>query len=182
MDFQIDRSVIEAAYKGNLHRLESLEIEIRHTIEKAATKENLKINTLESRIKSIESVIDKAERKELKDPVLELNDVVGVRIIVLLKSYLHSFEILIRNEFDIIDIDDKSYSSDGLGYRSEHFVCKLKSDICGPRYNDIKDLKFEIQLRSLCMHSWAALSHHLQYKSEMDVPKEGRVADCVEIR
>lgn len=172
MDSEIDQNAIEADYKNNLTRLQSLETEIRHTIAQATRQEDLKYTTLEGRVKTIESVVDKAKRKSISDPMLELNDIVGVRIIVLLKSHIKLFESLIKSEFDVIEIDNKDHNSDGLGYRSEHFVCKLKDDLKGRRYNNIKDLKFEIQLRTLCMHSWAALSHYLQYKSETDVPRE----------
>jgi hypothetical protein len=46
----------------------------------------------------------------------------------------------------------------------------MRSEFTGPRYNKIKGLKFEIQVRTLCMHAWAAISHYLDYKAEWDIP------------
>jgi putative GTP pyrophosphokinase len=48
----------------------------------------------------------------------------------------------------------------------------MKPEYTGPRYEKIGDLRFEIQVRSLCMHCWAAVSHHVDYKGDWDVPME----------
>lgn len=33
-------------------------------------------------------------------------------------------------------------------------------------------LTFEIQVRTLCMHAWAVVSHYLDYKGDWDVPAD----------
>ncbi len=50
----------------------------------------------------------------------------------------------------------------------------MKGEYKGPRYDNIKDIQFEIQVRTLAMDAWATISHYLDYKSSSDVPKELR--------
>src|SRR5205823_10264394 len=53
---------------------------------------------------------------------------------------------------------------------SVHYVAKIPERYKGPRYNSISTLKFEIQIRTIAMHSWAVISHYLDYKGDWDVP------------
>jgi putative GTP pyrophosphokinase len=55
-------------------------------------------------------------------------------------------------------------------------ICKMKSGFSGPRYDKIMERSFEIQLRTLCMHCWAAVSHYVDYKGEWDVPDNLKMA------
>jgi putative GTP pyrophosphokinase len=52
----------------------------------------------------------------------------------------------------------------------------MKSGYSGPRYERIQNRTFEIQLRTLCMHCWAAVSHHVDYKGDWDVPANLKMA------
>ena len=68
--------------------------------------------------------------------------------------------IEISDNFEIVRIDDKIQEGlDPLGYLSVHAICKIKSGYSGPWYEKILNKPFEIQLRTLCMHCWAAVSH-----------------------
>lgn len=41
-------------------------------------------------------------------------------------------------------------------------------------YSAFKDLKLEIQIRSILQHTWAEIEHDIGYKSELEVPKSIR--------
>jgi putative GTP pyrophosphokinase len=84
---------------------------------------------------------------------------------------LHIEEIL-RTNFDVLGVDDKLSDGGPLGYQSTHYLCKLPPRYKGPRYDNTAGVKFEIQVRTLCMHAWAAVSHHLDYKGDWDVPED----------
>jgi putative GTP pyrophosphokinase len=80
---------------------------------------------------------------------------------------------LIAQNFDVIEVDDKLAGADNpLGYISSHYLCKMPKRYQGPRYENTLDVVFEIQVRTLCMHAWAAVSHYLDYKGEWDVPND----------
>ncbi len=57
---------------------------------------------------------------------------------------------------------------------SIHYLVRIRPEYVGPRYNDIKDITFEIQVRTVAMHAWAAISHALDYKRKADVPQSLR--------
>jgi hypothetical protein len=47
----------------------------------------------------------------------------------------------------------------------------MKEEYNGPRYDKIRNISFEIQVRTIFMDAWANISHYLSYKNEADVPK-----------
>jgi putative GTP pyrophosphokinase len=53
---------------------------------------------------------------------------------------------------------------------SVHYIVTLRDSFSGPRYDNVKDILFEIKMRTISMHAWAAISHYLEYKGEWDVP------------
>ena len=57
-----------------------------------------------------------------------------------------------------------------FGYGAIHFLVKLGKNLKGPRYDDLRDLTCEIQVRTILQDSWAIVAHHLSYKRESDIP------------
>ena len=53
-----------------------------------------------------------------------------------------------------------------MGYHGHHCIVSLSPDFLGPRYDDLRHLRCEIQIRTVLQDSWAQLSHNLVYKSE----------------
>lgn len=104
----------------------------------------------------------------------QINDSVGQRIICLFLSQIKDIRALIQESFEVISEDNKvdDYDIKSFGYFSHHFTVKIKMEHSGPRYDSIKDIPFEIQVRTIAMDAWANASHYLEYKSELDVPKE----------
>ena len=91
------------------------------------------------------------------------------------RSDLSIIESIIKSNFIIekneILSNKKQFS---LGYMSDHYIVKLFDRYEGPRYNGIKELKCEIQVRTISMHAWNTVSHHLDYKKEVDIPSKFR--------
>lgn len=160
-------------YDEKLANYQSLEQEVKFIITEFLKDNKIKYERIESRIKTKESFLDKIERKNYVKPFEEMRDILGVRIIFLFLSDLKSFEKDIRTLFDIIEVDNKILNSEvnQFGYSSIHFIAKLNDECTGPRYDKIKSNHFEIQIRTLAMHSWANISHHLNYKKDADIPQ-----------
>lgn len=122
-------------------------------------------------------MLGKCSRKSTNDPFGEFVNIAAARVICLFRSDLDQLKKIISNNFEIVSVDDKSENSDGsIGYLSIHMVCKIKPGFSGPRYDKIIGRSFEIQLRTLCMHCWAAVSHYVDYKGEWDVPANLKLA------
>ncbi len=175
----MDLNTIKSEYSKRKQGYEKLKTEIIYILEKQLKAANIPYHMIDGRIKELDSVIAKAQRntpeQEFED-IDKIIDICGVRIICLFLSDIKKIELLIEKNFDIEDKDDKilSKSESEFGYLSVHYVGKLPSDFSGPRYNDIKGLRFEIQIRTIAMHSWSTISHYLDYKSPHSIPSELR--------
>lgn len=128
---------------------------------------------VQQRTKSLDSIQNKIDNPKLRIKSLqEIQDLVGIRIILLFKKDIEIVRTIIRENFDIVKEYDtlNRLQTTEFGYSSIHFVVKLASDwIKIPSLKKFKDLKAEIQLRTLSQHLWAEASHHLNYKSKDDV-------------
>lgn len=168
-----DATAVIHSYRSLLPKYEDLEREALFVLNRAIGLSSIKIDNVEHRIKEQNSILRKCERTD-KD-VSALTDVVGLRVVALFRSDLAKLAELIRAEFEVITEDDRTTASaESFGYMSTHYECKLKAAYSGPRYDGLKDIQFEIQVRTICMHAWAAVSHYLDYKSELDIPFELR--------
>jgi putative GTP pyrophosphokinase len=137
----------------------------------------VRVHTIDHRAKDVESFLQKASRpeKNYKDPLKDITDLAGVRVIAYHIDDLIRIGALIRQEFIV---DDEQSSDRGailkpneFGYRSHHFVVKLtdrRSNLS--EWKPLADLVAEIQARTVLQHAWAAISHGAQYKSRADLP------------
>ncbi|MBA7502612.1 hypothetical protein ES706_01205 [subsurface metagenome] len=127
------------------------------------------------RIKDFNSLWDKIQRKGYEDPLKEIEDICGLRIICSYPSDLEKISRIINSEFDIEESIDKAdlLEPDKFGYRSLHFVLKAKHDwLTAPNYRGLEGLKAEVQVRTILMHAWADIEHKLAYKKKEHVPHQ----------
>jgi len=135
---------------------------------------------VEKRIKTWSSIQDKCDRKVLQlKRILDLNDLIGVRTILLFLKDLKIVNDLIRTNLDVLSAEDAStkLSDIQFGYQSLHYIVRLpKKWLELPSFKDLGDFKVEIQVRTMAQHIWATASHKLQYKQEESVPQPVRRA------
>ena len=170
----VDFDLIRQQFLEKAPIYKRLEEEALFIIKQALNASDIKIYSIQSRIKKVDSFLDKSRRKDCKNPIEEIQDIVGLRIVCLFLSDISRISEIIRESFDSIAEDNKIYDGEDtlFGYLSTHFTVVLKGDCSGPRYQALKDEPFEIQIRTLTMDAWANVSHYLDYKSEVDIPKE----------
>jgi putative GTP pyrophosphokinase len=170
----IDRAAISSEYDRRRPLLDALRIEALYDIEAAIKESDLKVHAVYSRVKDISSILGKMERKSIPNPFEEMNDLVGLRIVALFLGDLQRIADLISTKFDIEQVDNKLESTKPyeFNYLSIHLIVRFKSSFTGTRYDSIKGISFEIQIRTIAMDAWAAASHYLDYKSEIDVPQD----------
>lgn len=163
-------------YANLLPAYKNLAREVEFALETTTAQKEIKTHSISSRVKTAESLSHKAQLKEVNDPLNEIDDLVGIRVVVLFLSDLPRLDQLIRETFDVHEYDDKVVSGDpaSFGYMSVHYVAALSDKHAGPRYDAIKGMKFEVQTRTVVMDAWANVSHYLDYKGESSVPEELR--------
>jgi len=123
---------------------------------------------------SLEKKIDKKEGKY--KALIEITDIVGLRVITYLESDVDKVAKIIENEF-LIDkensIDKRKLKSDQFGYRSLHYVVSLDKARSQITENKVfNSFKAEIQIRSILQHAWAEIEHDLGYKGQSSIPDE----------
>lgn len=132
---------------------------------------------IQSRIKSLESIIEKVEsgRFNIRKSITELQDIIGLRIIILFKKDIEVLSNLISQNLEVL----KQYSTEEkllenqFGYSSKHFIVKIpKSWSNVPTFKGLENFMAEIQIRTLSQHTWAEASKELQYKKEDNVPRK----------
>lgn len=149
------------------------------------------IHSLDARVKTRTSLNDKILRKDKYESIEDITDVVGVRIITHYSDDVDQLARLIESEFEVDrqnSIDKRiTMEPDRFGYLSLHYVVNLtdnRTDL--KEYASYKNIKAEIQIRSILQHAWAEIEHDIGYKSVNGLPNEikryfSRLAGLLEI-
>ena len=128
------------------------------------------IDTIKTRLKSPESIIEKLQRRNLPltlDAIVEnLNDIAGVRVICPFEEDIYALADVLLLQDDITLIERKDYISKhkGNGYRSLHLI--IETPVFAPEGKRL--IRTEVQLRTIAMEFWANLEHRLRYKQGLD--------------
>lgn len=132
------------------------------------------IHSIESRVKSPQSILEKLQRKGLtpsaKSAQANLMDIAGVRVICYYIDDIYAIlELLsMRDDYKIVKIKDYIKNPKPSGYRSLHVIVMIPVYLAASRH----EIPVEIQVRTIAMDFWAALEHQLHYKTDAVVPPE----------
>jgi putative GTP pyrophosphokinase len=127
------------------------------------------IESIKSRMKSTESLAKKIQRKNLPmnlDSIYEnIHDVAGVRVICSFLDDIYLLAECLLSQDDITLIERKDYISKPKpnGYRSLHLIVQIPIYLQAGKRN----MRVEIQLRTIAMDCWASLEHQLRYKKDI---------------
>ena len=125
------------------------------------------IHHIEYRIKTLDSIVEKLQRRghavTIDNIYAYVQDVAGIRIICnYLDDIYYLRSLLTRNEsFQVIQEVDYIKTPKPSGYRSLHLIVEVPIVISEGTLH----LPVEIQLRTIAMDMWASLEHELRYKS-----------------
>ncbi|MCT2560524.1 GTP pyrophosphokinase [Chryseobacterium herbae] len=187
----LNKEQIDTEYKQLHDDLIRFEKALITQIQEILSSNNITLGfPIQFRVKTVNSIIEKHESKRftIKKSILELQDLVGFRIVMLFKRDIEKVNNLIEDNFEVIkkyDTIDK-LSHDQFGYSSRHYIIKINKEWCNvPTFKNLDKYEAEIQIRTLSQHNWAETSNALQYKNTNNVPKEilrtiGRVAALLE--
>ena len=122
------------------------------------------------RVKSISSILDKAQKKNIEVDKIEeqLDDIAGIRIICQFVEDIEKVADLIRNRSDMQVVTEKDYINHmkSSGYRSYHMIVSYPVET----FSGTKTIRVEIQIRTVAQDFWATLEHKMHYKFEGDGP------------
>lgn len=132
------------------------------------------IESIKSRLKTVDSIADKMMRLNLPITVSNieknLSDVAGVRVICGLPSDIYTLSEAFLRQDDITLITRKDYMKDPKpnGYRSLHLIVEIPIFL----HDEKKPMRVEVQFRTISMDWWASLEHKIRYKKDVYVPKD----------
>lgn len=132
------------------------------------------IEQVHGRVKTISSIIEKANKKHVPIEEMEerIEDIAGIRIICQFVEDIYRVVELIRKRTDMRIKSEKDYISNPKksGYRSYHIIVYYNVETM----TGTKELQAEIQIRTLAMNFWATIEHSLQYKYHKNIPENIR--------
>ena len=176
-------------YDEQKNNFEQLRVIVCRLINDRLREKSQRVMQVDSRVKARDSLEGKLIRKPEKYRKLsDITDILGVRVICYFTDQAQECAGIIEQMFEVDysnSVDKrKIMAPDAFGYLSTHFICTLRSDGGWPE--ELVDLPFEIQLRSVLQHTWAEIEHDLGYKSEFGIPREmrrefSRVAAMLEV-
>lgn len=171
----MDIALFKKEYSDILDRANRLLEVIETELSKLLSNSHIALGVpMEGRVKTWNSIEEKVNRKGSSlEHIEELDDLIGVRLILLFRVDLREVEKLIDNTFQVISSEDTAtrLGEAQFGYQSQHYVIRLPEIwLKIPSMAELGDLKVEIQVRTLSQHIWAAASHKLQYKHKESVP------------
>lgn len=129
------------------------------------------IRSVESRIKSDESIVRKLQRKGKEISVDNIQayveDVAGIKILCRNTTDIYHVVDLITSQPGIDVLREKDYQRDPKmsGYRSYHMVVAVPVTLAGKTI----PTKVEIQIQTMAMDVWAELEYELAFRCRQEV-------------
>ena len=178
---QADRDKAYAWYHENFVPYKELMSYYRCAIMEVTTKFNVlneelslqydrnPIETIKSRLKTPEGVLEKLTNKKLA-PTVEnieqyISDVAGVRVICSYPSDIYTLADAFLRQDDITLLRRKDYIAEPKpnGYRSLHLIVEIPIFLLSCK----RPMKVEVQFRTMSMDWWASLEHKIRYKKDL---------------
>ncbi len=145
------------------------------------------IETIKSRLKSQDSILKKMGRKgipvTLENMEREIDDIAGVRVICSFVEDVYMLADCLLQQDDITLLEKKDYIRypKNSGYRSLHLIVQVPIFL----QNEKRQMKVEVQIRTLAMDLWASQEHKLRYKKSIPEDEEesisNELAECAQI-
>jgi len=137
--------------------------------------------TIKTRIKQFPSYYKKYLNLLKADGAPPLiTDLMGIRIVCPFIEDLLLVENLIKEHFEVTEVDRKEHSNafKEFGYEAIHLLIRIPADIARVRGDTGTDVA-EIQIRTVLQDAWAEVEHEIFYKAEfnpIDTPMKRKLA------
>ena len=128
-------------------------------------QEHNPIETIKTRLKSTESILEKLHRKNLPMDMAaveeNLYDVAGIRVICPFINDIYCLADCLLQQDDVTLIEKKDYIKNPKenGYRSLHLIVETPIFL----QDEKRLMKVEVQLRTIAMDFWASLERRMRY-------------------
>lgn len=137
------------------------------------TRDYNPIEHVNARVKSPQSILDKARRKKIPFTPESLRenlfDIAGLRLTCSFKTDIYQVKEQLLSHEDVRLRSERDYIEHPKpnGYQSLHLIVEVPVHLTGGK----EWVPVEIQLRTVAMDFWASLEHKIHYKYHGDVPR-----------
>lgn len=131
------------------------------------------IEAIKTRVKSLDGIVRKVRRKNIPLTLSaieqNINDIAGIRVVCSFPEDIYLLADCLLQQDDIRLIEQKDYIKHPKenGYRSLHLIVAVPIFL----QNEKREMKVEVQLRTIAMDFWASLEHKIYYKFEGQAPE-----------
>lgn len=168
----MEENEIKQKYELHFNEMKKILNEIENQLKTALSfDDTIHIDHLSTRIKTVSSFTKKAIKEQngvrkYDDPFTEIEDQIGVRIIVFYLEDEKKVASAISSYFRTIEDNDfQPKNFDEFAYQGQHFICNITDDMIKDDVNkNLIPNFFEIQIKTLFQHAWAQAEHDLGYK------------------
>jgi putative GTP pyrophosphokinase len=159
---------------------------VSRVIQECLKKDGINIHSVQARAKDPASFGRKAaipsetnpNSPKYKDPLNDITDLAGVRIITHFPGTLLLVDRLLSDEFEVVEKSNKGLElleEERFGYQSIHYLVRVKPERTRlAEYARFANTIVEVQVRTILQHAWAEIEHDIQYKSSKTIPSEIR--------
>lgn len=138
-----------------------------------------RIDRISARAKTPDRFLGKAKKCNLDgtakyaDPISEIQDQVGARIIVFYKSDSQAVKDYILRYLTAIEVQSKEPSNESeFGYFGTHLILDLPDDAVPEKIGEYVPSFFELQIKTLFQHAWSEAHHDLGYKASDELTSD----------
>ncbi len=182
LDFEQEKNKFRDFYSDNHDMLNDATSFYRSLIASlVASIENIETPTVIARLKDREESIKKFSLKYQTD--LEMNkepysiqdhitDLIGIRVICYYENDIQKVAEVLKKNFTVLSESNKSAEieekENTFGYKGHHLDLKIndeRSKIL--EYSRYKEIRFEVQARSIIQDAWSVLDHKIKYKKSI---------------
>ena len=127
------------------------------------------IESIKTRVKSLDGIVRKVRRKNIPLTLSaieqNINDIAGIRVVCSFPEDIYLLADCLLQQDDIRLIEQKDYIKHPKenGYRSLHLIVAVPIFL----QNEKREMKVEVQLRTIAMDFWASLEHKMRYKKNI---------------
>lgn len=180
---QSKKSILSMAQFHDLEMMYTCAIkEVKTKFEVLSTEFNNRlkrnpISYINSRLKSRDSIFNKLARRNLPFTIesveQNLNDIAGVRIVCAYIDDIYRLadSFLMQDDITLLKRKDYIEHPKPNGYRSLHLIVSIPVFFSEKK----RDMKVEVQIRTIAMDFWASLEHQMKYKKA--IPDQEKIIE-----
>lgn len=171
----------EAWHREHAPLLGRFAAEVQTILRRELQADGIVVQSVSYRLKTLESFLEKSQRRrknepdvyKYSDPVQQISDVAGVRVVTYLQTGVTQVEQVLQRAFQTSGREQVAGADDPAvpGYRGVHYLVGLTPNRLELAENrGYQGFRAEVQVQTVLQHAWAEIQHDVLYKGGVDAP------------